>query len=437
MNGLLAIADARALLGELRRQQVMDLVRAAAFIGALLLAWISLRPFVDLGDQSLLDASTGNETLTYAAFGAFALLTVLLALRDDARGLATLLTPGWLLLAGAILVSVVLSTDPATSVKRLALTGSVAAVAATLMLLPKSETQLARWFSAAALGLLVVCYLGVMFAPYFSIHQITDTQEPHLAGDWRGCFGHKNVAAAVMAMLLFIGIYVMRSGALLSGAAVLVLASVFLLNCAGKTSTALILVVLTLSSLTTLIRSFWLRAVMLLAPLLVLNLLGIGTVLSDHLAEAAKLLPLDTSFTGRTDIWAFGVQALQLKLWSGYGFEAFWGSGSIQNLPQGMEWAEYASHSHNGYLDTALSMGLPGLAVLICVFVIAPLRNYHLADCGGNDGPLTMLLLRLWLFGIYLSSLESFFLDRADPIWFTFLVAVFGLHYLARFRSRA
>ena len=47
-----------------------------------------------------------------------------------------------------------------------------------------------------------------------------------------------------------------------------------------------------------------------------------------------------------------------------------------------------------------------------------------------------MLLLRIWLFGLYLSSMESFFLDRADPMWFTFLIAVFGLHYLARFRRQ-
>ena len=50
---------------------------------------------------------------------------------------------------------------------------------------------------------------------------------------------------------------------------------------------------------------------------------------------------------------------------------------------------------------------------------------------------LTMALLRIWLFGLYLSSLESFFFDRADPIWFTFLIAVFGLHYLARYRLKA
>ena len=108
----------------------------------------------------------------------------------------------------------------------------------------------------------------------------------------------------------------------------------------------------------------------------------------------------------------------------------------IRNLPEGKEWAEYASHSHNGYLDTALAMGLPGLALLIAVLVIAPLRNFHAADRGGNNGPLTMALLRIWLFGLYLSSMESFFLDRADPLWFTFLLAVFGLHYLARFRLR-
>jgi hypothetical protein len=48
-----------------------------------------------------------------------------------------------------------------------------------------------------------------------------------------------------------------------------------------------------------------------------------------------------------------------------------------------------------------------------------------------------MALLRIWLFGIYLAGFESFFLDRADPIWFTFLIAVFGLRYLARFRTVA
>ena len=75
-------------------------------------------------------------------------------------------------------------------------------------------------------------------------------------------------------------------------------------------------------------------------------------------------------------------------------------------------------------------------AFLIVALVVKPLRDFQNADEGGNNGPLTMAFLRAWLFGIYLSSMESFFLDRADALWVTFLIAVFGLHYLSRFRAR-
>jgi O-antigen ligase len=429
-------SEVRAVFGGLHRQQVMDVVRGSAFIGALLLGWVSLHPFADLGDQSLKDLTTGNETLTYLAFGSMALLTAALVMRDDMQGLKTLVSPGFVLFGAWLMVSVLLSLDPATSIRRVTLTICVIAVAAAMMLLPKSQTELARWFGIAALVLLVVCYLGILLAPDFSTHLATDAQEPQLAGDWRGMFGHKNVAAAMMAMMVFLGIYVMRSGAVLAGMTIIALASLFMFKAEGKSSLALIVVVLTLTWLTSLVRSFWLRVVILLTPLLILSLFTIGTVMSDRLAEMAKLLPIDTSFTGRTDIWTFAIQSLQDRLLTGYGFAAFWGSSSMQNLPEGMEWAQTASHSHNGYLDTALTMGLPGMALLIAVLVIAPLRNFHVADRGGNSGPLAMVLLQIWLFGIYLSSLESFFLDRIDPIWFTFLLAVFGLHYLARFRVR-
>jgi O-antigen ligase len=413
LSAFVTTGQIQAVVGGLRRQQVMDIVRGAAFVGTLLLAWVSLRPFEDLSNMQIGDAGTGNELPTYATYGGIAALTIGLAMRDNMRALATLLSPAFVLFGGCVI-----------------------GVTATLMLLPKSQNELMRWFSIAALGLLAVCYLGILLVPHLSIHQITDAQEPLLAGNWRGSFGHKNEAAAVMAMLLFLGIYVAGSGAWLSGAAIVGLASLFLLYSAGKSSLALCFVVLLLTSLTTVVRSFWLRAVMLLGPLLVLNMLSVGTVMSDSLAEIAKALPLDTSFTGRTDIWAFAVQALQERLPTGYGFQSFWGTSAIQGLPEGKEWAAFASHSHNGYLDAALGMGLPGLALLLVVLAVEPLRNFHRADLGGNNGPLMMALLRIWLFGLYLSSMESFFLDRASPLWFTFLLAVFGLHYLARFRVR-
>ena len=83
MSELAATSGLRAVAGELRRQQVMDLVRGATFVGTLLLAWMTLRPFVDLGNQQLKDTTTGNETLPYLVFGIIAVLTVALAMRDN------------------------------------------------------------------------------------------------------------------------------------------------------------------------------------------------------------------------------------------------------------------------------------------------------------------------------------------------------------------
>ena len=129
MNQLLAASEAYALLGVVRRQQVVHVLRAAVFIGSLLIAWISLRPFVALSEADVPDATSGNEALTYVVFGGLAVLTGVLTISENRRGLQTLLSPGFLIFAGWILVSVVLSTDPSVSAKRLTLTASAAASA--------------------------------------------------------------------------------------------------------------------------------------------------------------------------------------------------------------------------------------------------------------------------------------------------------------------
>ena len=248
MSQLVTASEVHTIVGGIRRQQVMDIVRGATFIAALLLGWVTLKPFSDLGDMQLSDLSTGNETLTYAAFGALAAIAIILAMRDNMPTLLTLLSPGYILFAGWIGVTVVFSLDPGTSIKRFALTICVVAVAASLMLLPKSQNELMRWFSVAVLALLAICYFGLLLAPNLSIHMATDAQEPALAGNWRGSFGHKNMAAAMMAMMLFFGVYVVRSGAWISGVVIVALASLFLLYAEGKSSLALCFAVLTLTS---------------------------------------------------------------------------------------------------------------------------------------------------------------------------------------------
>ncbi|MES1148662.1 MAG: O-antigen ligase family protein, partial [Bradyrhizobium guangdongense] len=296
-------SEVHAVVGEIRRQQVIDIVHAVTFIGVILLAWLSLHPFEDLSNMQIGDVSTGNELPTYAIFGGLAVLTMALTMRDNMRGLATLLTPAFVLFIGWLCVTVLLSFDPSTSIRRFSLTACVIAVTAGMPLLARSQHELLRWLSIAALVLLAACYLGLLLAPHLTIHLATDPQEPGLAGNWRGSFAHKNVAAAIMVTLLFFGIAFIRSGRWISGVAVIGLSSLFLFFAAGKSSLALCIAVLVLTSLTSVIRSFPGRALLLLTPLLLLNLFSVVTVMSDSLAAIGKMLPLDSSFSGRTDVW--------------------------------------------------------------------------------------------------------------------------------------
>jgi O-antigen ligase len=97
-------------------------------------------------------------------------------------------------------------------------------------------------------------------------------------------------------------------------------------------------------------------------------------------------------------------------------------------------WAGNASHAHNGYLDAVLAMGLPGLVLTLAAFVFAPARSLYRARERNADPALILMAMQIWLFGIYLSSLESFFFDRSNAIWITFLVAIFAIRYLAAFK---
>jgi O-antigen ligase len=433
------VGQSSLIASALGRLDVSQIARCATFLATVLAIWVSLRPYPDLTATDFADVESGKFASTYVTLGMLSIVAVALTASRNLKAFQSLMTPAFLLLCCWIGINTLFSHDVGLSFQRLILTVCVVALAASLLLLPRSEAELALWLSAAALILLALCYLGVLLAPTYSMHTAGDMFEEHLAGDWRGPFGHKNVAAPIMAMLVFVGLYLTSRKSLISGIAITGLASVFLVLSGGKSAIGLCVLTLVLGSLVYALKSLWLRASVCFIPLFTLNALTVGSVFDNRLAEILKLLPIDTTFTGRTDIWEFAISSLGLRPFLGYGFAAFWGTVSIEKLVKDDQygWAATASHSHNGYLDTALAMGYPGLALIIFIFVYSPLKDFSAAARSGNTGPLTKLFMRLWLFGIYLSSMESFLLDRADPIWFTFLVAVFGLHYISRFRLKS
>ena len=411
--------------------------RAITFVAALLLAWITLKPFSDLGDVQALDLSSGREAATYICFAALALFCISQVIGTDRRGLRCLAVPSFGGLAVWIGLTCLTSQDASTSLKRAALCGFVVVAAASLLLLPRGRLHLASLLALAAGALLALSYFGVIFMPHYAIHQVTDLAEPDLAGDWRGVFAHKNDASAIFSIIVFIGVFVARSGRMAAGCLLCAFSLLFVFLSDGKSSTFLCGATILASLVATRRGVGVVSAAAALTPLLALNALGVGSVVFPQLASVSASLPLDATFTGRTDIWQFALTRIPSHLFFGYGFSAFWNSESVRSAAvDANSWVGQAAHAHNGYLDAALSMGLPGLALMLWAFVIQPFADLRRAHRAGADPALLLMLAQIWLFGIYLSALESFFFDRSNPIWITFLFALFGLRYVACYRAR-
>ncbi|MBR0940449.1 MULTISPECIES: O-antigen ligase [Bradyrhizobium] len=408
--------------------------RCLVAVAALLLVLITLDPFPDLRNEDVTTVVGGRMALTYISWGLLAAVAMLFVAATDAPALKSLVTPLHLCLVGWLLINIVFSESRGVSIQRFVLAVSVTSLAMLLPLLPPTQRTFNLCLGGAALALLVLCYLGVFLAPQYSMHTALDLTEPQLAGDWRGSFGHKNIASPVMTILVYVGIYLCGVGSFVMGPAIAALAGIFLIFTGGKTSTVLCLAIYALASLVYVTPGLWLKRLICFVPLIVMNLLTVGSVLSPALGALTRLLPLDPTFTGRSAIWEFALAAVAEKPIIGHGYAAFWDDVTARQTAQGSEWATSAAHSHNSYLDLAVTIGLPGLVLVILVFVFAPLGNFQSAQAHNRSRALAKLFLTIWLFGLYYGATETFLLERQNPIWFMFALAVAGLHFLARFQ---
>jgi O-antigen ligase len=415
----------------------MQAARCLVAVVALLLVLVTLDPFPDLRNEDVVTVVGGRMALTYISWGLLAAVAVLFVAATDAPALKSLVTPLHLCLVGWLMINIAFSESRSVSIQRFVLAASVTSLAVLLPLLPPTQRSFNLCLGAAALVLLALCYLGVLLAPQFSVHTALDITEPQLAGDWRGSFGHKNIASPVMTILVYVGIYLCGVGSFVMGPAIAALAGIFLIFTGGKTSSVLCLAVYALASLVYVTPGLWLKRIICFVPLIVMNLLTVGSVLSPALGAMTRLLPLDPTFTGRSAIWEFALAAVAEKPIIGHGYAAFWDDVTARQTAQGAEWATSAAHSHNSYLDLAVTIGLPGLVLVIFVFVLAPLGNFQSAQAHNRSSGLAKLFLTIWLFGLYYGATETFLLERQNPIWFMFALAVAGLHFLARFQCVA
>ena len=145
----------------------------------------------------------------------------------------------------------------------------------------------------------------------------------------------------------------------------------------------------------------------------------------------------DLTFTGRTDVWQFVSERLTQRPLTGFGFAAFWGTPEVvYGMGQNEVWANTAGHAHNGYLDLALTVGIPGAVLGFLWLVVLPLMDFYRSPRGRSAAPLEMLFLRVCLFAAYASCFENQLLREGMAALFLFM-ATFGLRLLSVTRVRA
>jgi O-antigen ligase len=401
--------------------------RDALFLVNFLLLWLSLTPFRDLGRSDVLetvnDGALINQVAVLSSATALAAFVVRTGQLPALRAIAV---PALIVTLAWFAASAALSVNADLALRRLVLALITLFQACAFVLIPRDVRHFARLLAIGSLIVVAICYFGVLFLPHLSIHQASDLAEPGLAGNWRGAFGHKNGAGGEMVVFIFIGLFAARMWSRTAGWTLAMLAGVFLYFTQAKSPLGLLPAVLLIPVLALRVRSAWSRNALLLTLPVVLSAITVGSVIVPAIRSMDAALMSDPSFTGRDVIWRFALDSIAARPLVGHGFQAFWGTGAlVYNWNPSESWGMRASDAHNGFLNVAVMTGWIGLLAVLAWVVVQPLRD--LGRLRGPEPDLTLLLVRVWLFGLCLSSFESVLFSGGSTLWFMMIVSIVSL----------
>ena len=141
---------------------------------------------------------------------------------------------------------------------------------------------------------------------------------------------------------------------------------------------------------------------------------GLGKAVTHLLSRSGGTYEL-TSFTGRTDIWAFVAHKWLESPWVGFGL------GSPREVIAtgfATRWGQTFGSAHNFMLESLLSFGVIGTILLVIPIVgvsAGLLRGMSFVDQSGHDRVLRSMLLALIVFVVINGAFEKSFAGLASP----------------------
>jgi len=416
-----------------RTRPAISLRTTAIVLATLILSvlLISFRPYQPAGGTESEGGDLINQ-LGFGGLGGLAILSVLMLAKP--RMIAAMASPLWLVMLGFVVFSSRVSPDPQAALRAIIFTMIGMVCVISVLCLPRDGDGFSMALTVSAALVLILSYAGLILVPDLATHGY-DALEPQNSYLWRGVFSHKNVAAPVMAAFFFAGIYLMRRRWFVSGALIAIAALVFVTHTGSKTSTALVPLVALMVVLPGIFGLRPLAAVGVFAAQIFFFCFTIGTVLFSPFARIVESLVSDPTFTGRTSIWRFALEKLAERPWTGYGFESFWSTPTVLQAanPYYLDWdVRGIVHGHDGYLDIAVTMGIPALVCAVIVIILMPLVDYVRCRRNRENVLLADFFMMILTFSTLNAFLESFFFRRVDPVWLMLVLAIFGLRMTAR-----
>lgn len=320
--------------------------------------------------------------------------------------------------------------EPEIAFRRLLLTGSVI-WSVCILVQGNGFRKSVDSLRLAMLIVLIINYLTVWWSPEVGIHLGIDSWVgTAVAGNWRGLTTHKNFAGAASALCILLFLFDAKHIDWRVRLAVLLGAAYFLYQSMSKTSMGMVFVASFLGYTYNAIGRKWRQ---FLLPVGMLISCVVATYTSAYGDAINRLYLAPTAFTGRGQIWEALVLYAKDHALLGSGFESFWniGDGSPIYI-YGHGYVTTVTVGHNGYLDLLVTVGIPGVLLIVWGVLLWPLlkviSNERLEQGKGA------LLCALLLFCAGHNVTESSLFERDA---FTGVFAVFAAAFAAFTLPRA
>jgi len=269
-------------------------------------------------------------------------------------------------------------------------------------------------------AILVANYLTVLIDPAIGIHLMLDSDiQLTVVGNWRGLMGHKNIAGAACAVTILLFLFDAKQIKLWIRAMVLLGSCFFLYKAQSKTSAGMLGIAILCGWIfqryDEKIRSFAIPAIMFLSALGWFLYSTYQTFVFDNLLNPKF-------FTGRGFIWDAMIRYAGEHILLGAGYGSFWDAGQDSPIyDYGQGFVKTAGSGHNGYLDLLVTVGLPGMLLVVFAAVIWPTWKLLASRISPQRGALAVGLL---LFCMGHNVTESSLLERDTLIGIVMMIAV-------------